>query len=394
MRAARGFTLVELMISVVIMLIAVLMASSVLLAGTNLARNSTNLLEQSDQARIALGQIAKDVQLAGNGAPNGVYVDMAGVAKLYGPIFGLDGTSGAGVPVGGTAAPVNPSGDHSWETDDLWLVVPTSNAMGESCVASGAYTTITTGSGAGPLKVRCTASFSVGDLLLASNMSTGALLTVSALTAPPGPTQPGVVAFSEQSVGNFNDAPDHGGFQQGDMLYKVQLVHYYVRKDTDGVPTLYRAANGSVLGTALSTSSYPDSPYPGAGRPFVDVDTGMRLQRNVDDLQVAYGYDTSLSGNPSTYTWTNGLPPDVRDASSAVLSPGVAQLRAVRVSVVVRSRQTVLDNTDKTVKSTAQTQVPVVENHYAVVTRPPPDGYRRVVYTRIIELPNLAPGSL
>jgi len=385
----RGFSLVELLIAITIMLIAVALAGALIMAGVNLTRRSDQQIQRSDDARFALNEIATALNQAGSGAPGGIYLNFpTGTPTLYNAVYGMDGSTANGGNLG-TAIDASTS---IWNTDDLWIVSADRNMLGAGCVPgtagqAGAATTLVT-TGTGILKVRCTGDFAATDTLLASDMTTAALLspplTLTAAAAGP-PFVPGTIDYSESGVSAYSNDPSKGGFQQGDMIYKASVVHYFVADITAlGGLGLYRS-QGALTGTAPS-GTYPNGPYDRAGRPFVDLDgTAVLVQRNVDDLQVAFALDSTGSGDPATFTWANGLAPAYNGS-----------LRAVRVGVSVRSPTVLLDSNNHTVLSST-TQRKVLENHFVGPTDkavPTADGYSRALYSRTVVLPNLAPGSL
>lgn len=348
MRRQRGFSLIELLIAVAVMLTAVAAVSYLLISTSRMKHNTENAIESTDAARLALEAIARDVRLAGMGAPGGLWVSQTGTPTRVNAVFGLDGTAE------GT----------EFERDDLWLVLPGANALRESCVDRGASTSVVR-AGTGPLAVTCTGSLRDTDLLLVSNMASAALLTGLVLT----PEQPGVaggIDYDESDVTGFSNAPERGGFQVGDLVYPVTLVHYYIAPDpATSRPALYRA-EGKLQADA-------------EGRPFSDVEGSARqVQSDVEDLQVAYGFDAVGGSRPEDYAFQHGL--------GAAYAPG---LRSLRVNVVARgwkAQRTAQDTQLAGLKPVS------VENH--AVDSLPEDGLRRGLYTRRVELPNMAPGAL
>jgi hypothetical protein len=101
------------------------------------------------------------------------------------------------------------------------------------------------------------------------------------------------------------------------------------------------------------------------------------LQRNIEDLQFAYGTDPTNANLPDQYVYSNGFP----DAAGL-------PVRAVRVTVVA-THDRLMRKADNSLILTSQPLS--IENH--VVTAPM-DALRRSVYTRRVELSNLNTGSL
>ncbi|MCY1016457.1 PilW family protein [Pyxidicoccus sp. MSG2] len=358
----RGMTLLETLIVVVLAAIVIAAATALLLAGGRVVHNTEHAADSHDNSRIAAESIMNLVRQAGAGAPGGLWVAQGGIPVRTNPIFGRDGTTGNGT----TGNVTNPDG-----SDDLWLVLPDPNYMGEPCSMvggqpSGAAVPVTR-AGTGALSVNCTASLREGALHVASNMTTGALLSNVQLV-PENPSNPGVVSYAEQGVTGFSNAPEKGGFQSGDWVYPVRLVHFFLATNpATGRSALYRT-EGLVAQDAL-------------GRPYSDVATEPQVVQDfVEDFQVAFGFDLSNTGDAKDYTWQHGLAPTF-----------AAGLRTVRVSVVATGRNPRRDSQSTAVLSADK---PIdVENH----VRPPAvvaDGFYRSLYTRRLELPNLAAASL
>lgn len=349
MRAAipRGMTLVELLTAMTVFSIAIVAVTAAFVGSAAVAHNAELNVEGDDAARTALEAIGIALRNAGLGAPGGIYVNSGGAPTLINPVFGADGTSGAG----GTA------NAYGFERDDLWVVVPLKGMYGRTCVDPGAYVPVTTG-GTGLLTVRCVDSLGGFSTLLASNGTTAALLT--AATTTPGP--PAQIDYAERAIAGFSNAPSKGGFQVGDQVFPAQALHFYIGTEPmSGHPALYRSV-GTLGQDAM-------------GRPFVDGETTL-IQGEIEDLQVSYGVDTTNSGNPANYTFQNGLGP--------AFIPGV---RAVRVTVVSRTRKTERDASNGVISSGPIS----VENHLPAAA---PDGYRRAQNSRRFELVNLGASNL
>jgi prepilin-type N-terminal cleavage/methylation domain-containing protein len=360
----RGMTLLETMIVSVLAAIIIAAAAALLLAGGRVVHNTEHASDSHDNARLAGETIMSMVRQAGAGAPGGLWVLQGGVPIRTNPVFGRDGTTGAGT----TGNIVTADG-----SDDLWLVLPDPNYMGEPCslnadgTPSGAAVPVAQ-AGTGVVKVNCTESLRQGALHVASNMTTGALLSNVQLT-PANPGAPGQVGYDEQGTVGFSNAPEKGGYQSGDWVYPVRLVHFYLATNpSTGKSALYRA-EGRLASDGL-------------GRPYADVAgaTPAVVQDFVEDLQVVFGFDTSGTEDPANYTWQHGLEPTFK-----------ANLRTVRISVVATGRNPRKDTQSTVVLSDDK---PIsVENNLrpaGVVA----DGFYRSLYTRRLELPNLAAASL
>src|SRR5215470_8150269 len=82
MKSNRGFTLIEIMISGGIMMIAVIATCMMLLEGQRFTRNTEEVAKSNDSARLAGEFIVGALRTAGMGANLGVYVNNGGVPRL------------------------------------------------------------------------------------------------------------------------------------------------------------------------------------------------------------------------------------------------------------------------------------------------------------------------
>lgn len=358
---ARGMTLLETMVAAALATIILAAATALLLAGGRVVHNTEHVADSHDNARLAGETLLSAVRQAGAGMSEGLWVVSGGTPQRINPVFGGDG-AGAGV-LAPTTTGNTPGADGS---DDLWLVVPDRNYLGRDCAPGAAMTVVKPGTGA--LEVNCVGVPSGAapalSMLVASNMKSAALLTQTSVSSTP-PTA--TVNYLETSVPGFSNAPHKGGFQRGDLVYPVRLLHFFIGTNVHtGRKALMRAE-----GKPVSDVS---------GRPFMDMGDPVVVQDYVEDFQVAFGLDATNTGDPAKYTFQNGLKPE--------FTPG---LRSVRVSVVATGRTPRRDNRNQAVLSD---DLPLaVENH-----TPPPaasaDGYFRSLFSRRAELPNLASASL
>lgn len=346
MKAARGFTLIELMVSGGIMLVAVAAATLLFLEGGRLVRRGEEIVGANDKSRLAMESVMNRLQHAGMGAPDGLYVNIGGAVVLVNAVYGSDGTGPGG-------------------SDELWLVVPHRNAMREAGVDAGAATSLTS-SGTGVISVNRTSSLAGFPFLMVTNMKTAALLTTPVLTAPSGLT-PGSISYAESGVTGFSNAPQKGGYQVGDLVYPVTALHYHLLEATTGTRSLVQE-----VGTL----------NPNLGQaPFVATATSTEVQTDVEDFQVAWGIDaTNGPPNPANITWSTA-------SRSHVFSAG---LRSLRISVVAVSRRTILDGRGKPMATSEYAPMAVEGNTPAGAA----DGRRRTLYSRRVELMNLAPAAL
>ncbi|RKG95391.1 PilW family protein [Corallococcus carmarthensis] len=356
----RGMTLLETMIAAALATIILAAATALLLAGGRVVHNTEHVADSHDNARLAGETLLSAVRQAGAGMSEGLWVVSSGTPLRINPLFGGDG-AGTGVLAATTTG--NVPGTNG--SDDLWLVVPDRNYLGRNCAPGAAMTVVKPGTGA--LQVNCVGAPSgaapANPMLVASNMKSAALLTQTSVTSTP-PTA--TVNYQETAVPGFSNAPHKGGFQRGDLVYPVRLLHFFIGTNANnGRKALMRAE-----GKPASDVS---------GRPFMDMGDPVVVQDYVEDFQVAFGIDATNTGDPTRYDFQHGLKPE--------FTPG---LRSVRVSVVATGRTPRRDTRNEAVLSE---DLPLsVENHTPATV--PADGYFRSLFSRRAELPNLASASL
>jgi hypothetical protein len=344
----RGFTLIELITSVGIMIVAIAATCMMLIEGQRFTRNSEEIINSNEGSRVAGEFIASALRIAGMGAASGVWINNAGVPRLISPIFGTDNISTEGF------------------TDDIWMLIPDRRAFQDNTCQSGSGGALTlVAAGTGPLNLSCTQSLlpAIGPtpaMLLVTNFTGPAVaLTQPSVSTPSIGTVVGLVGYAESAVAGFPPRP----FQVGDLVVGLSAVHFFVHKDATG-SHLYREMG--VL-TGASPPSFVTSTV-----------TRILLQRNIEDLQFAFGTDPTNANLPDQYVYSNGFP----DAAGL-------PVRAVRVTVVA-THDRLMRKADSSLTLTSQPLS--IENH--IIAQPQMDALRRSVYTRRIELPNLNAGSL
>lgn len=356
MKRSRGLTIIEMMIALAIAVSVIAVAMGLVVFGFSKARDSDVVSDSNNYARLAGEFIAANVRNAGMGSGGGVYLNNAGAPMLVNPIYGADNlvTNAAGNNVNGS--------------DDLWIIVPDKNATMDNCSKRGAYVSVIA-NGTGPLSIMpwpgspCVHSLSNGDNLLVTNLNSSALLTSIQIDSP-GPNQ---INYAESVISGFSDAPSHGGFHIGDLAFRAQLIHYYLDLDPMTNRLALYSASGRIGADFL-------------GRPLIDMTgTPQIVQRYIEDFQVVYWLDPNLTNDPSKYVDQHGLTP-----------PFQTGLRAVEIYVVSTTRQNLLDANAKVMMNSA-TAPRSIANHVVAAT---PDGFRRSIYSRRVEIPNLMTSNL
>jgi prepilin-type N-terminal cleavage/methylation domain-containing protein len=373
----RGFTIIELITALAIFTIAIAAATMMMTQGATMTRDAESTLVSQDNATIAGSMIADAIAKAGTGGVGGILVSNGTTGVQTSPVYARD----AQTPTATTDAP-----------DDLWVIVPDRNAFGETCTTSpglgGQAQVITANTAAGgtiPLLPCAVNTFNAsGDLLLATHfvssapspsMWSGALITATAFTGT------NISSYVEKAIAGYADTPY--GFKQGDMVFRARAYHFYVALDAQNIPTLFRQP-AKVGSAGASGPLQDDTSQPAVTVPYID------------DLQVQFGMDNNLSGDPSQYTFVPELPaqPQLSTCTSAFWCSSPA-LRSVRVSVVGRASKVKRDYS--TNKNTSYGPL-AVDNHTTVGTGgvggTTQDGLPRTIFTERVELPSLAPANL
>lgn len=304
--AGRGFTLIELMIGMALLaMLSIGMLTTVNLVGRT-QRASAAIDVAQAAARAGLEMITRDVEMASAGARTGSIA------------------FGNGAPAQLLAVRVTNSNTGPDQLD-LLSVDTSAQATLMAPLAAGQTT----------LSVSSSAGFNVGDLIQVSDLTTAMVMQVSATTGGATPSL---------SV-NANGNPQPQTFAAGSYVFRSRAVRYYV--DT----TIYGPQDPLLMFD-------PDGPGPAAGQP---------LAEGVEDFQVALGVDANGDGVLTNVGAAAGDDEWIFNVVGEAMPASLAQLRAVRVTVVAR---TVLP------QAGTRGQRPGAEDHAGAAAA---DGYSRRV---------------
>ncbi|MFO0595802.1 MAG: PilW family protein [Myxococcaceae bacterium] len=357
---SRGMTLVELMVSMGILVVVVAMTMNVVMAGVRISRRGEEVSNGNEAAMFAGQTLVKAAQSAGWGAPGGVLVVNGG---------GAVERRNSIVVVNSAVGP-----------DELWVVRPHKNVHASACsdpppngtgcaaggTTCGAAQTVQR-SGFGNVWVRCASSLNgvdlsgpgAGTILMASNMTTGVLLTGVGFTPIAGGVD---ITYAESATATYA-TNQVAGFQKGDMVYPVLIERYFIAPDPThaNLPGLFRA-----VGTI----------GPGPGYAMLAGPAPILVQPGIEDLQIAVATDAANTGDPTQFTWANGV--------GGLYVPG---MKSLRISVSALSLRPVGAVGNQSVEYNPLS----LEDH---VVAPAADGFRRTLFSQRVELPNLAPVDL
>lgn len=339
-RSQRGFTLVELMVSITLFSFAIAGVLAVAVSMAQGYREQRQVVQTEGNARAALDFIADALRMASPGVsnPNVTFSDAAPVGTnphlAVGDIEDTE-TNGA-VPCVRGAVRVFNTNNVALGTDALEVVF----ASGATVSSIGA-TSWSPGTTA--MTITDTTNFAPGDHILITNGALGHIARI--LTIP----SPGNVTVNTNTCALGVPAT----YNQGDLVVRVHRARFYVDAFDGITPVLIMD---------------PDGDGPAAPEPLADY---------VEDMQIAAGVDEDQDGTIGPLEWGySGV------AGTPALFNLNRHLRAIRITLISRAA-TVLPGTPAAWRREA------VEDHPAALTF---DAFRRRTLTTTIEIRNL-PGS-
>lgn len=290
----KGFSLIELMVSMVIGLLLLVGLSSIYVATSQSARFQSATAQIQNNARYAFEFMAMDIRMLGfTGSRDAnpmnlvdisdpdsdicLLIDIFGNKDCtdgMGPLVGFENTNPPGVDV--CAASGSSPSCYLANTDSLAVVhVDTMNKYGISSHTAGTSFTLSTW----PDNDEPTE----GEIFVAADYTHTAVFQISA-------TNPGarIVSYgTNSSIVPGNSGTDLGKFGGGNNainLYRLSGAFYYIGKNPIGEPALYRYKLG--LETDPTTGAIKINPYTAVG-------TSEELVQGVENMQITYGVDTS-----------------------------------------------------------------------------------------------------
>lgn len=291
-----GFTLVELMISLVIFAVAVAGILSVAVSLTNGFREQRQAIAAQDAVRSPIDMIADALRQVSPGVsdPTKVY-DVSTCTQ--GAISVVNSSTGA----------------------DVLDIIYAAGGVVTSATAASTQAGTT-------LPVVNATSFAVGDYALITDFSSGYVVRLTNVTATS-------ITYATAGCGyswSFGYNPVQ---QQQPIVIRVQHARFSIADDpVTNVPTLYMDADST--GTAHSEEP---------------------LAEGIEDMQIAIGVDVDnlngiVEGSPAMASdeWFGN------DASDALFSPTTQIARAVRVTLVARTTSGQMGNQNTYTKPAAE----------------------------------------
>ena len=205
-KSQRGFTLVELMVSLVIFSFAIAGVLSVAVAMTRAYREQRRVIATENAVRAPLDFIADAIRQASPGATTATIKDANDCTFTSGAISFVDNTTSA---------------------DELTVVYASGG------IVSTTHSAFTSASTSILLPAAHASQFTVGDYALVTNTAEGTLIKVT-----------GVNASSLDVAVTCSSAFPTGGFAAGSILVRAQRARFAVGA-VDGIPTLLMYPNGA-----------------------------------------------------------------------------------------------------------------------------------------------------
>ena len=286
----RGFTLVELMISIVVSSVVVVAGYTILTTTNRAAISNERAVGTQQNIRVAMEVIARDIKQAGFGLPSPPNAPVGGIAGNCGP----GGTSAAIVPLDNNSAlPLTAVNDVG--PDNISVVVPRTNptwilSAAAPAGGAGSFTTVT-----------LTAAAVTEMVNEGMQNGSGAYVSLGGVVTVPVTSSAGATI----TLGNATYAPLN--FRIGTQIYLLQCVTYQVQA---GAGNCGGAAGPCLTRTVDSGTAAP-------------VTTS--LVDGVEDLQVAYGCDGCNA------TINGGIPNNVIDDFNGNNTFDVADFQTNRV---------------------------------------------------------------
>jgi type II secretory pathway pseudopilin PulG len=346
-KAHGGFTLIEIMVSVGLLLALIGATFGVLIATNNTSQRIYRIASTQETARLALDMLAADIRGAGLGIASGE----VGIAP------GGSSASTTRIPVifsGPDVVVQEPGLRSTLITNSIFIVSAEPTTLGLPADGSGIQGVVLdaglTGVNA-PLEVACSRSdggtaacettadailLTATSPLLIGDLRNASIITPTAIHAS-GNAGAELINYKEAGAISIDPKANYAIYAHA-MLSRLRVVHWYLKQtDPTAPPRLYRSK--PILTTNLFNCSSGGWPFVDettvANSPVVGVDMGAGP---VQSLQIRYVLDPTNGTSPTpfqTYQMSSAINPcDAADIVSNVVPQAVSKLREVRVQVV------------------------------------------------------------
>lgn len=335
---SRGFSLVELMVSLTIGLIILSAVSMLFVSSKKTYTSQDNLTRLQENARFAMQFLVKDIRMAGYyGCLTEVGEDGLNIRNTLKPVdtFSLN----TEIPLQGTEAGAADT-----------ITIRKGEASGSVDIATEMPTT------SSELTVTSTEGFEENDIIMVSDCSGADIMqitqvqgTSSKLQHSPagGNPAPGDADYPGNETQELSKKYKPGGTQ----IMKYTVTQYFIGDGASGAPALFRSINGN---------------------------TAMELVEGVEQLQLLYGIDTDT---------VPGMNPDIYVTATNVSD--WTRVRSVRVAMLVRTisdKETDIDSSVYDVDGDCPTGAPLTDTCYEFTS--PGDRYKRRIFQTVVQVRN------
>jgi type IV pilus assembly protein PilW len=311
MLSERGFTLIELMISLVISSVIVAAGYTILTTTSKATISNERAVGTQQNIRVAMETLARDIKQAGFGMPKAPNTPVGGTAGNC--ATGVTGMTSAGIrPVDNNSAiPLNAVNDTG--ADTISLVVPRTNPT-NGAVLGWVLTSPAPSAGAGSFTTITLTASAVSEMV-AEGMANGSGAYVSlggVLTLPVTSSSGATITLGSPTYAPIN-FPGSLVPGLGTQVYLLQCVTYQVATPAQVLitPNLCGGSAGPCLTRTVDSGTAPT------------ITTS--LVDGVEDLQFAYGCD-GCNG-----TINSGIPNNIIDDFNGNNTFDVADFQTNRV---------------------------------------------------------------
>ncbi len=345
-----GLTLVELMLSMVILSIALAAALSLGFTMADGYRIHRRMAKVETASRISLQFLTRAIRGASPGAPSGGIQDLVGCSANTNAIDVINHT---------VTTRDNANADP--DTDELRVIYGSGGVFSslrdpydQTAYAARVIVVQNKDDVAFP---DVHDNFQAGDLIVVSNFDVGHLLEIDRVIDNGNNTDSLILKTQNPPCTTTPPFPA-GDFPAGSMVVRAQVARFYVDPGNfGGVPTLVMDPDG-IAG--------PKDPEP--------------LAEGVEDMQIAVGVDVDGDGivneaGTNTDEWFYNVAADVGTSPPAF---GTAKPRAYRITLVTRS---VIEASSQPIS-----QRPAIEDRAAATAQ---DEFRRRVLSTTVEIRNM-----
>ena len=322
----KGFTFVELMVAIAVMLVVLAAATSLYQKSVQVSTIVNSQSDMQAEVRAAANQLARDLNQAGTGIPIGGIPIPSAASGGTNPQFACDSTkcyiTAGNTFTQGTLYKVTPAdgvGPNTVEATDAIIITyvdPTLNwSAYPTQVAAKDGTSITMPGGTTPALNDSSVGLNIGDVLLLQNSTGAAVGVVTNYVAATG-----VISFANNDPLNIN--------QSGATAGNIKSLEF---SPVPGAAPYYPAITVSrimMITYFIQTITTPNGPDTQLMRQ-IGARTPTPVADHIEDLQFTYDvFDTNTS------TLTAALP-DAAIGSPAVAVPN--QIRKINITMSVRS---------------------------------------------------------